>query len=372
MKRILIYCRRGYGLFQPESAIPFGGAEVELYHLACAFKKRYQVYFACEKDPHFPHTEKIHGVHVIRLAPLFRALPLKPLAFSQLLMETLLMLRRIKPQAIIQGTACFETGLLCLLKGRSRFLYRVAHDMDVNGQFRTIKPWVARFYELGLKRADAVVVQTRYQEWCALKNYGIHTVWIPNAHPMLAVNHRPPVDNRKSVLWIGRLVPLKRPEYFIQLAREHPDMPFVFISTYENVNGYTSQIKSTLASIPNMETRWFVPWRELPHYYQSAAYLVVTSPASGEGYPNVIVEAMQYGCPIYSLEWNRDHVITANEVGLVFNGDVRSFMTSLSGAVKDLDLRKRLSQNAYKYVEKYHNIEKLIYRYEEILETLHS
>ncbi|WP_448383644.1 glycosyltransferase family 4 protein [Desulfosoma sp.] len=372
MKRILIYCRRGYGLFQPQSTIPFGGAEVDLYHLARAFTKRHDVYFACEKDPSFPPSETIDGIHVLRIAPLLRPLFLKPVAFVRLFHETLQLLRRIQPHVILQETACFETGLLCLLKGRSRFLYRVAHDMDVNGQFRAVKPWVARFYELGLKRADAVVVQTSYQAKCAAKNYGIHSVLIPNAQPMLASTPRPPIESRKSLLWIGRLVPLKRPEFFIQLAQQHKHMPFIFIGNYDNDTSYTLQIKSTLATMPNMETRWFVPWRELPLYYQRAAYLVITSPASGEGYPNVIVEAMKYGCPIYSLEWNRDHVITANDVGLVFDGDVHSFITSLPGAIHDVGLRKRLSENAYAYAEKHHNVEEIIAQYEEILERLHS
>ncbi len=370
--RILIYCRRGYKLFNPDSNIVFGGAEVELYNLAVALAHngRNSIYFLCEKEPRFPFHETRLGVRMIRIQPLRPNVFLKPYYFLQLLLETYVLLKRLQPDIIFQATAAFETGLLCSLKGSSSFVYRIENDWDVNGDFRKYKPLVSKVYEMGLRKADAVVAQTVYQKELLHRNYHRDAWIIPNAQVIPSPNTIRPFSERKYLLWVGRVTFMKRPELFLELASRHPHRSFVMVAAFDHSSEIVSSLLSRAASLPNLRLFTCLPWDHTAALYPEAQVLVMTSRPEGEGYPNVMLEAMKYGTPIYSLAWNRDETITKHGLGVCCHDRPEVFFQSLEPLLRDQASWKAYSQNAYQYASSRHNIDSITRIYEQLFQSL--
>ncbi|MCX7823826.1 MAG: glycosyltransferase family 4 protein [Syntrophobacterales bacterium] len=373
--RILFYCRKGYRLFNPKSFILFGGAEVELYNLAMAMAKdpRYEVYFLCEKESGFPYLETISNVKVIRIKPITRGeIFFKPYYFIQLLLETLTLLRRIRPDIIFQATAAFETGLLWALKTSSLFVYRIENDWDVNKDYRKMKPFfISRVYELGLRHADAIIAQTFYQKNLLKENYCREAYVIPNAQPVPSKDVIIPFSGRQYFLWVARLTTTKRPEIFLELAERYPSREFVMIAAYNKANEFIDSILSRAANLPNLRLYISLPWSEVASFYSKALALVITFIPESEGYPNVMLEAMKYGTPIYSLEWNRDSVITDNNLGMVFGGDKEAFIKALGPFVEDESQWNTYSENAHNYSLTRHDIKNIKASYDQLFESLY-
>lgn len=364
---VMIYCRRGYKLFNHNSKIPFGGAEVELYNLAVSLAKEgCQVFFLCEKDKDFDEIETISSVEVVRIRELRKEIIFKPYYFFMLLFETINLIKKIKPHVILQATAAFETGLLCFLKSRAKFIYRIENDWDVNKDFSKYKPLVSRVYEYGLRNADAVIAQTVYQQELLKENYGRNSFLVKNAQAMPKNDEILPLSERKYFLWVGRLTELKRTELFIDLARHNPEHKFLLIGSYETPNKYVELVISSAGQLSNLTMHLGLNWMDVIPYYKKAIALVITSDPRGEGYPNVMLEAMKYGCPIYSLAWNRDDIINREKIGRVFYNDTKSFLEGIKSFVMSEDQWNEYSRNAYEYARKNHDIEAIVKQYLDI------
>jgi len=370
LRNLLIYCRVGYKLFNPKSAIVHGGAELDLYNIAIRLADSYRVYFLCEKDDPFEKEEHIQSVRVVRIARLHKRLPLKLFSLAALFWETLRLLHKVRPAIIFQETAAFETGLLCGLKGSARFVYRVAHDMDIDRKFISYKPWVGKIYEFGLRNADQVIAQTRYQQDMLKAHYGRDSVIVRNAQEIPDHGGLLPISRRSKILWIGRLTDMKRPRHFLDLAKANPNRSFVLAGNYEDRTPYVRSLLEEIARIPNLEAHWFLNWRDVLSLYRDAAAFVVTSDPAGEGFPNVVVEAMKFGCPLYSLSWDRDELIASQQLGRIFNGDVPLFISELESFLADHQGLERFSSNAYKYASTYNNIANAMREYRRIFQDL--
>jgi glycosyltransferase involved in cell wall biosynthesis len=266
------------------------------------------------------------------------------------------MLGKIRPHIILQATAAFETGLLAVLKGSAKFIYRIENDWDVNGEFAKFKPWVSKVYELGLRKADAIIAQTEYQQKLLKNNYGLGSILIKNAQIIPSEPELVDFSDRKYFLWVGRLTKFKRPELFIELAKRNSKFEFVMVSSYDIKNEYVQSILSATETVPNLKMFVGLNWWDVIPLYKNAIALVTTSDPQGEGYPNVIVEAMKYGCPIYSLAWNRDNVIGGNLVGKVFHDNRELFFEGLTEFTENRETWVAYSKNAYKYAKDNHDL----------------
>lgn len=366
--RCLIYCRRGYRLFNPKSKIPFGGAEVELYNLAIAFAKNRNcdVFYLCEKESQFKSVERISGVTVVKILELRKEKIFKPIYFLLLLSETVFLLKKIKPDVILQATAAFETGLLYMLKGKAKFIYRIENDWDVNKDFSKFKPLVSKVYEYGLRHADIVVAQTKYQQELLKENYKKESVLIKNAQVIPKKDELLPYSRRNYFLWVGRLTRLKRPELFVELANRNPEYKFILIGTYDFLNEHIEQVISKAKAVLNLELLTGLNWFQVLPYYRAALGLVITSDPKGEGYPNVMLEAMKHGCPIYSLAWNRDSIIEREGIGEWFGDNQEAFYEGLKGFAQNETQWEIYSNRAYKYAKENHDLDKIVQQYFEL------
>ncbi len=197
--------------------------------------------------------------------------------------------------------AGFVPGMLALLRRRRplRYVYAAASDSDftpdkVMIQFARDR-WLFRY---GLRRADAVIVQTAVQRDLLKTNYGRDAVLIPNF--LDAAPIQLPAADRTQILWVGKIREIKRPLMFVDLARRLPELSFTMIGpNFEDEVALHQAVEAAAKTVPNLQVLGFQPLPEVEKHFDCARVLVSTSEM--EGFPNVFLQAMRRGIPIVSF-----------------------------------------------------------------------
>jgi glycosyltransferase involved in cell wall biosynthesis len=175
-----------------------------------------------------------------------------------------------------------------MLPSRSR-LRVVANYVYENG------PFVRR----GVQRADVV--------------YTAAKCLIPKAQSMYRLS-RPPIflptpipipvsvtkAARATVCFVGRLDRRKRPELFLDLARQFPEVRFICVGA-SNDSEWDAQLHSRYGGQPNLEMRGFVDQfkgDELSRILGESWIIMNTS--AREGLPNSMLEAAAHRCAVLS------------------------------------------------------------------------
>ena len=113
-------------------------------------------------------------------------------------------------------------------------------------------------------------------------------------------NYRPRQSKLKSscyLLFVGRFNPQKGPEYLREISQKvlkiHPDLQLWIAGKGWDLQFFPENIRSRVKILGQQ--------KEIYPLYKNAALYLFTS-TFGEGYPNVLVEAMAVGTPIVAFD----------------------------------------------------------------------
>jgi len=112
------------------------------------------------------------------------------------------------------------------------------------------------------------------------------------------------IENKRIVLFVGRLVKKKGLQYLINSApiilRKIPDIVFLIVGGTDKFAQYESELKKLIKHL-NLEEKFIivknVPEKDMPSYYNAADVCVVPS-INYEPLPTVVFEAMACGKPV--------------------------------------------------------------------------
>jgi glycosyltransferase involved in cell wall biosynthesis len=202
-----------------------------------------------------------------------------------------------------QRCAGAYTGIVaayCRRYGR-RFVFACASDNDLlQGRRNILKSWRDRqLFVYGLRRADAVVVQTLSQQRAYFDWQQRQAVLIPSSY---APSLRSMAEKEGVVLWVGVLRRQKQPELFLELARRLPGHRFRMIGgpcLTGRENDFYREIEAAARQLPNLDFLGFVPYREVEGHFNAARVFVNTS--SFEGFPNTFLQAWAHAMPTLSF-----------------------------------------------------------------------
>ncbi|HEX6916270.1 MAG TPA: glycosyltransferase family 4 protein [Chitinophagaceae bacterium] len=121
------------------------------------------------------------------------------------------------------------------------------------------------------------------------KSFDARISYIPNAIELPGRSCQKQFEQKPRVLFVGRGTKEKRPEIFIEMARQNPGLDFTAAGA---IPGHLLSAKpSNLECLGNIDNP-----DELHEIY--CAHHILVIPSSTEGFPMVLMEAMARGCAV--------------------------------------------------------------------------
>lgn len=224
-----------------------------------------------------------------------------------------------RADADLYYTSCagMELGLLALFcaRMRRRCVFRTASDSDCDPARLLVRHARDRgLYALGLRRCDAILVQSRAQGHALRRNYGLPSrmagMLVERAAPAALAAKRD-ID----VLWVANVRALKRPDRLLEIARALPDARVHMVGgALDGEQALFDAVEREAATLPNVRFHGRLSYGQARDLYARARLLVNTSDV--EGFPNSYLQAWACGVPVVTLI-DPDGVIAEHGLGLV-------------------------------------------------------
>jgi glycosyltransferase involved in cell wall biosynthesis len=366
---LAIYTPTAGPVYEGRLAKPVAGAERQTYLLATGLAARglrvAHVVFAVD-ELRRPEAERLTVVQRPQLHG--------PITWRTRIQDTRILWRSFDEADAavylvrIGSAALGAAAVYCRLK-RRKLIFAAANNTDFtlaafpSGHGRVLS------YKLGLRFADAVVVQTAEQQRLARELLGAsrRITEIPSfgqAAPEAT-------GEAEAFLWIGRLVDDKRPLDYVELARAVPDARFRMIAmeTNQTPPELKAQLHEHAARLDNLEVLPGQPHRTTLDLLDRAVAAVSTS-GGAEGMPNVFLEAWARGIPVLTLDFDPDGRIRDRGLGVSAGGSREAFVAGARSLWEQRSDRSEVSARARAYMQETHGLEAVTARWHALVREL--
>lgn len=160
-------------------------------------------------------------------------------------------------------------------------------------------------------------------------------------------------NEKIQIIWVARFIKWKHPEIVVKLAKNLKKQNYNFkiqmLGTGKLEDKIKKQIKNNdLEDV--IEIVGQVPSNEVKSYMEKANIFIGTSD-SFEGWGAVINESMNAGCAIVASRkmGSVPFLIGSNDTGLMYD-NYKDLENKVKLLIKDRELRKKFSKNAYNYI----------------------
>jgi glycosyltransferase involved in cell wall biosynthesis len=350
-------------LLTPSSGLPAGGAETQIFLLATGLAANgARVGLLVEEGPDLP--ERVAGVDVIRQPVSSRS------RRAGRAVENIASLARIlsglDAQVVVQRAAGSRTGLIASVMKlrRRRFVYSSASVFDFEFGRLGHSHHAVLLFRLGIRLADAIVVQTFEQEELCRTRFGRSAEVIRSIAEVATATEAQP----EAFLWIGLLAHYKQPFAYVELARAVPEAHFRMIGVPAGEMGRAIQEEITEAArgLPNLELLHPRPRAELMPLIERAVAVVNT--ASYEGMPNIFLEGWARGVPALALAHDPDGVIRRERLGEFADGDAERLAALARALWEGRAEREAAAMRCREYVERHHAPDLVVQRWAKVLD----
>jgi glycosyltransferase involved in cell wall biosynthesis len=352
--RVCFYSEYAYPLIA-RGVVPFaGGAEAMVVRLARGLAVRDYEVSLVTCDYGQPARELIDGVTVLRAFRPGRGLPVLRFFHPRLTLAISALMRADADVYYVCGSG-MSAGLTCDVAKllRAGFVLAMMTDYDV---MAAPPPNVGvtnrRWYLRALARANRVLAQTEFQQTELRRNFGVESAVLPNLVEIPAWRADPGQEG--VVFWQATYKAIKRPEWFLRLARDLPQVRFAMAGIVPE-SGSPEWEAAVAASreLPNLEVHGFLSDDELVAMRRRSALVVHTSPV--EGFSNVLLEAWACGLPTVSGV-NPDDLVTREGLG-AYAPDYDALLAAVRRLMADPGARASAGERARRYAESRHGAE---------------
>lgn len=369
--KICFFSLDAYSYLTQKNTGTAGGAELQQVLLAKELVKRgFDVSFVVCDYGQKP-IESVDGIKIFKLPTSSSSSGIKSYPLKLYFLWKVLKL--IDADIYYRRSAEYVTGfiaLFCLLK-KKKFIYSISSRIDVDGThihdsyLKEHTPFVRLLlklmYKLGIKKADCIIAQNEEQQKLLKKNFNKRSVLIRSMYPL--PKDKPNKDMPPIVLWVSSMQSLKQPELFLELAKAIPGVRFQIIGGASGDKKFYEQIKETASKIQNIDFMGFVQYHEIDKYFDKASIFVNTSTV--EGFPNTFLQAWARHAPVVSLNVDPDEIICKYKLGF-HSRTFEQMVDDVKMLLEDEKLREEMGINGRRYVEKEHDIKKIVSEYVEL------
>jgi glycosyltransferase involved in cell wall biosynthesis len=266
------------------------------------------------------------------------------------------------------GALLGQVVLFARLHG-AKVIFRIASNSDCDPAALLIRYWRdKRLYRYGLRRADLVLAQTPGQQQALLKNFRRESRVVAS---MTDTNgRRPGFEERDiSVLWVGNIRALKRPELLLEAARKLPALQFHIIGgPMPGSENLYEQVRAAALQLPNVHFHGPIPYQEVGTFYERARVFVGTSEI--EGFPNTYLQAWGRGTPVVAF-LDPEHLIARNGMGRAVTS-VAQMCAQIVALSDDRQAWEIASQRSREYMDNRFNLTRMTAPYIEALSNLYE
>lgn len=243
-------------------------------------------------------------------------------------------------------------ALFCAVR-RRKLVFSSATDFDFTFETRFEPGLDLESYRAGLRRTDAVVVQTDEQRELARKAFP--SLRRLTAIPSFAEPAEPTEAEPEAFLWMGRTVDHKQPLRYLDLAAALPEARFWMIATEtdETPPALAAEIRRRAQALPNLEMLEARSHAAATELVGHAVAAVSTSRL--EGMPNVFLEAWARGVPALTLDFDPVGRVVGRELGVAADGSWERFVAGARRMWEERRTRHELSRHVRSYVRDVHS-----------------
>lgn len=236
---------------------------------------------------------------------------------------------------------------------------------------KQLKEYIDKRFGNIMLSSDKILMLSPYYVQ-SLKNFGISVenkfdyVYNPNSFPLQTSLFK----KKKEIIYVGRLDNRSKKvgrliKVWSKVGKKYPDWNLTIVGDGPDRNQL--EVLKKKYQVGNLT---FEGFQSPIEYYKRASIICMTS--SFEGFPMVLVEAMQFGCvPIAfdSFEAIHDVIIPEKTGELVKPFKIKDYINKLSNLIDDDTKRTTMSDAASMYVARF-DVKTIADRWEYILETL--
>ena len=278
-------------------------------------------------------------------------------------------MRKADAAVYLQMGAGSETGVTALgCRKSGKFVYLVASDADCAKKLSMLPRLRERLlYKYGLYAAVDVVAQSRRQQVMLNNSFSIHAKLLPLpcswAIPDADYVAKVFLGQSVNILWVGRIVEIKRLEWLLDAAEQCPEYHFDVVGTPNADSVYFDGIRKRIESMKNVTMHGRVSDAALSDLYARAGLLCCTSEV--EGFPTTFLEAWNLGLPVLTT-FDPDGIVEKNAVGCVVDTREQLIVT-MRKLFSDPAEWCRLSVNARTFFCRHYTASALMPQYIDLL-----
>lgn len=213
---------------------------------------------------------------------------------------------------------------------------------------------------------DLVVVSQDLEQYFA-QTYGLNSIYIPNGPGELA-----PTDEKLSyldflnlkpqryLLFLGRLVPEKRPDLLIKAFQKlNPEgWKLVLTGGSSDTEKYGSELRKLAGNNPGIIFTGELQGKCLAEIIRGAGLFVL--PSDLEGLPLVMLEAMKEAIPVLASDIPPHKQLLEQDKGFLFRaGELDSMVSTLQLALEQPSTRATMAKKAQEHIANIYNWDKI-------------
>lgn len=189
-------------------------------------------------------------------------------------------------------------------------------------------------------KADGLIVLSKSAQSYFEEAYGRTATFIPNGiepkqpRPVNQIKEKWSLDAGSYLLYLGRLVPEKRPELLIEAFKKlDTDKSLVIAGGGSDTSEYEASLRVAAQGDPRVLFTGFINGEPLAELYSNCYSYVL--PSDVEGMPMSLLEAMAYGCCCVTSDIPECADVLADAGVTFLRGDAASLGASLESLLAD-------------------------------------
>ena len=216
-------------------------------------------------------------------------------------------------------------------------------------------------------KADGLIVLSEGVRRYFAETYGREAVFIPNGVdakevlPASVIKEKWNLEKDSYILYLGRLVPEKRPELLIEAFKAlDTNKRLVIAGGSSDTSAYEKGLRAVAQGDNRIVFTGFVNGEPLEELYSNCYAYVL--PSDVEGMPMSLLEAMAYGCCCVTSDIPECADVLAGNGTTFEKGSADSLRAALQGLLADGDRGRVLGAAAKAHVEKTYNWDSVVER----------